>query len=254
MDCARVPFMHTAQNDHLFFVKKSSLVWKALVAGGFAVVLLAAAQRLPLIAWLQSLQGWFSGLGFVGILLFAVTYAIGAIAFVPCSPWTISAGIFFGFTRGMLAVLLGSTLGASIGFFLARAFGRERIAEKLRHNPKFSIIDRAIGKEGWKIVILLRMMPIPFGLSNYIYGLTAVTFSHYLIATWLGMLYGNLAFVYLGAIGGRSLENSPHGHRHPLEYVLLVLSIIAAFAVGIILRRIAKKALAEAEEKELDAD
>lgn len=228
-------------------MKNSSLLWKIIAVVCVALALLFAAQRLPLLDWLRSLQGWFAQMGFLGILVFALSYAVAAIAFIPCMPWTIAAGVFFGFTRGLLAVLLGSTLGAAACFLLARGIGREAIAEKLRRNQKFSLIDHAIGREGWKIVILLRMMPVPFGLSNYCYGLTAITFSHYMIATWAGMLYGNVVFVYLGAVGKRSLESGQLGHRHPLEYALTVVSLIAAFVVSTVLRRIAKTAVAQAE-------
>ena len=232
-----------------------SLLWKIIAVLCVAVALLFAAQRLPLFAWLRSLQGWFAQLGFAGILVFALSYAVAAIAFIPCMPWTIAAGIFFGFTRGLLAVLIGSTLGAAGCFLLARAIGREAIAEKLRRNQKFSLIDHAIGREGWKIVILLRMMPVPFGMSNYFYGLTAITFWHYMIATWIGMIYGNVVFVYLGAVGKRGLESGNLGHRHPLEYALTGVSIIAAFAVSAVLRRIAKTVVTEVEtEEKIEAD
>ena len=47
-------------------------------------------------------------------------------------------------------------------------------------------IDRAIAKSGWKVVALLRLSPlVPFSLSNYLYGLTAVRLGPYLLASWI---------------------------------------------------------------------
>lgn len=229
-------------------VKNRSLLFK--IAASLAIVagLLFAMQWLPLVDWLRSLQSWFTGLGTAGVLLFAALYAVAAIAFVPCLPWTVAAGVFFGFVGGLTSVLVGSTIGAAVCFLLARALGRRAVAERLRHNRKFTTIDHAIGREGWKIVILLRMLPVPFGLSNYLYGLTAIDFWHYMFATWVGMLYGNVVFVYLGAVGKQSLESGGLGQRHPLEYALTAVSIVAAFSVSAVLRRIARNAVAEAEK------
>jgi uncharacterized membrane protein YdjX (TVP38/TMEM64 family) len=54
--------------------------------------------------------------------------------------------------------------------------------------PRFHAMDHAIAQEGWKIVSLLRMCPVPFGITNYLYGLTAIPFWHYMAATMIGML------------------------------------------------------------------
>ena len=228
-------------------MKHQAFLWKILAFLLVAGVLMFAARRLPLVDWLRALQSWFSQMGVLGVLLYAGLYAFAAIAFIPCLPWTIAAGMFFGFLGGIVSVLIGSTIGAGVCFLIGRGLGRKAIAEKLRHNQRFSTIDHAVGKEGWKIVILLRMLPVPFGLSNYLYGLTSIDFWHYMFATWVGMLYGNIVFVYLGAIGRSSLESGKFGQRHPLEYVLMVVSFIAAFSVSTVLRRIARNAVAEAE-------
>ena len=42
-------------------------------------------------------------------------------------------------------------------------------------NAKFRALDRAIGKEGAKIVFLVRLAPVfPFTYINYAFGLTGV--------------------------------------------------------------------------------
>ena len=44
-------------------------------------------------------------------------------------------------------------------------------------SPKWRAIDKSIAREGFKVVLLLRLSPLlPFALSNYIYGVTSVDF------------------------------------------------------------------------------
>ncbi len=120
---------------------------------------------------------------------------------------------------------------------------RERVRAATKGNKKFAAIDQAIGQQGWKIVGLLRLSPlIPFNLSNYFYGVTAVGFWEYVAASAVGMLPGTLLYAYLGGAGKAGLSG---GQGSPLKYVFLGLGLAATIAVTIIVSRSAKKELAK---------
>lgn len=83
---------------------------------------------------------------------------------------------------------------------LALSF-RKQVEGLLEENPKFRAVDKAIGKEGFKIILLLRLSPIfPFALSNYLYGVTSVDFFEFMGSTLLGFFPGTLAYVYGGMV------------------------------------------------------
>ena len=127
---------------------------------------------------------------------------LATVLFLPCSVLTVGAGFAFGIAWGTLVVSIGSTTGASLAFLISRYVARDRIVAIAEKNAKFKAIDRAIGRQGWKMVGLLRLSPaIPFNLSNYVYGLTAVRFWPYVLASWIGMFPVTLLYVYLGAFG-----------------------------------------------------
>jgi uncharacterized membrane protein YdjX (TVP38/TMEM64 family) len=44
-------------------------------------------------------------------------------------------------------------------------------------DPKWRAIDKAISRNGFKVILLLRLSPLlPFALSNYLYAITSVDF------------------------------------------------------------------------------
>lgn len=78
---------------------------------------------------------------------------------------------------------------------------REPVEDLLDENPKFRALDTAIAKEGFKVILLLRLSPIfPFALSNYLYGVTSVDFLEYMMGTLIGFFPGTLAYVYGGTV------------------------------------------------------
>ncbi len=215
-------------------------IWKLALVGIALLAMLAALRFFPVLDWIKAFGEWSAQLGFAGALIYGVVFGLAAILMVPCLPLTIFAGFAFGMFSGLVAVWIGIAIGAAFGFLFARYVARDVVSQKLGQNARFKAIDGAIAKEGWKIVGLLRMCPVPFGITNYLYGLTAIRFWPYMAASMIGLLPPNIAFVYLGAFGKRSLD----GPRHPLEFVLGGLALVALFGVMFILRRIAQRATA----------
>lgn len=228
--------------------------WLKVAAGTLILLALFAAVRfLPLREWIEAFNAWVGDLGPTGYLVFIVGYALAAVAFVPGSVLTIGAGLTFGLIGGTVAVSVASTTGAILAFLLARYFLRDRFAKQFEDSQRFRAIDRAIGREGGKIVFLLRLTPvIPFSLSNYLYGLTAVKFPAYVLASWAGMLPGTLLYVYIGTLGKTGLEAAGAGEGVQTGRLIIQgIALIALIAVTVLITRIARKALAESS---LDTD
>ena len=113
--------------------------------------------------------------------------------------------------------------------------------EKLNDFPKFAKIDKAIGKEGFKLMLLLRLSPVfPFALSNYLYGASSINFPAFFGGTLLGFAPGTLAYVYTGYVG-KALTGDTGADVYPW-YVYLgglalfggLLKVIADTATSVI--------------------
>ena len=200
---------------------------------------------------------WVEGLGIWGPVVFIIGYAIATVAFIPGLVLTLAGGAIFGVVAGTAYVFLGASLGASAAFLVSRYFARGSIEAKLADYPKFRAIDRAVGKDGFKVVALLRLAPVfPFNLLNYALGLTSVRFWPYTAAS-LFMLPGSLLYVYSGSIAGdaaAALSEGGGAERGAGGWVLLVAGLLATAILTVFLTKKAKKALAEVSEEEVVDD
>ena len=194
--------------------------------------------------WHQTLQQ----LGWLGVLGFAAGLLVLQMVFIPLSVFAVAAGAIFGFWKGILAVTIGTNAGAVVNFLLSRYVARGAVTRYLAHHEKFRLIDAAVGREGGKIIALLRLCPLPFGLCNYLYGLTAVPFWPSTIATFFAIIPANCFFVWIGASAHEGLAAATGtGHAHkPGEYALLGLGLIAGFCALNYIARIAKAAVSRA--------
>ena len=214
----------------------------AIIIALMAVLL--AGRRLA--GLLPAFTAWVEGFGAAGPLVFAAGYIVATVLFVPGSLLTLAAGALFGVVKGTLIVLIAATIGASAAFLIARYAARERIAKRVRDDARFAAIDRAIGRAGRKIVILLRLSPVfPFTLLNYALGLTSVRFVDYLIAC-LAMLPGTLLYVYYGRIIGdvAALAAGAKVGRGIAYYLLMGVGLLATIIATAVITRIARRELA----------
>jgi uncharacterized membrane protein YdjX (TVP38/TMEM64 family) len=188
-------------------------------------------------------------LGWIGVLAYALFIAIFQMTLAPISPAAIAGGLMLGLGRGFAAVTIGTALGAALNFLLARHGARRLFERRLKNHEKFRLIDDAIGREGWKIVALLRFCPVPFGLANFCYGLTAIAFWPYLAATAAAIVPGNFFFSYLGSTAQQGLQamTGASHHRHPGEYVILGVGLLATFLALTYVGKIARAALTKSQ-------
>lgn len=222
---------------------------KAIVIVVIAIGVLVAITRLPVKPWLVSFNGFVASLGFAGVLVFIAGYAIAALLF-PASILTLGGGATFGPWVGTAAVSVASTTSACLAFLIGRTFARDAIQRRMERFPRFQAVEAAVAKQGFKIVLLTRLSPLfPFTWQNYAYGVTTVRFRDYAVASWLGMLPGTFAYVYLGHAAKTVTESAASGE--PGGSVLRTIAkvavvVVPALVVTAIVGRTAKRALDEA--------
>ena len=192
---------------------------------------------------MKQFQLYVQGLGAAGYVLYVLAYIVCCVFFIPAIALTLGAGAIYGFALGSVIVIIGGTLGATAAFLLARTIFRKRVEAMTAGNAKFRALDRAIAKEGAKIVFLIRLAPIfPFTWVNYAFGLTGISTLRYVLATFFGIIPVTLAFVWASAAATAAAT----GSASTLKTTINVVGVIVAIAVTTWVARIATQAIKRA--------
>ncbi len=219
---------------------RNTTILRIVVALAVIGGLFALFRFLPVGAWIDEFKVWVRGQGVLGVVAFALAYV--GVSLVPGGPaavMTLAGGAVFGFVKGTIVISLASTLGATLAFLLARTVLKERAGRMAASSPRFAGLNRAIEKEGWKIVALVRLSPLfPFTVVNYLFGLTPVRPLSYVLASWVAMLPGTAAYVYFGAALGDAASGAD-----PVQKAIKLSLGVAAIVATVLIARFAAKAI-----------
>lgn len=233
----------TPASDSTSKSSRQTSFWKIALAVLLLVGLVYLGRSAG--AYVPQFAGWVDELGALGPIVFIVGYAVAVVAFIPGSILTLAAGAIFGVAEGTAYVFVAAVLGSALAFLIARHAARSSIEKRIEGDARFATIDRAIGAEGRKIVLLLRLSPVfPFNLLNYALGLTQVRLVDYLVGSF-GMLPGTLLYVYTGKLAGdvAAIAGGVETERGVAEWLVLGLGFAATLAVTVYVTRIAKRSL-----------
>ena len=173
----------------------------------------------------QLLAQWIEDAGAAGPLLFILIYAAGTVVFLPGSVMTLAGGALFGPVLGALYNLIGATIGATLAFLLARYLASDWVERKT--GGRLKQLKQGVENEGWRFVAFVRLVPLfPYNLLNYALGLTRLRLTHYIIASFVFMLPGALAYTYLGYAGREAIA----GGEDLIQKGLLALALLATAA------------------------
>jgi len=131
---------------------------------------------------------FIGGFGPWAIIVYVLLYTINTISILPPIAFmSLSAGFLFGPIFGFIALTLGSFLGTSATFFIARRFGGEFVDKLIK--GKAVEFQRKLSKNGFLVILPIRLIGFPpWELVNYASGLSKISYKDYITATMIGIM------------------------------------------------------------------
>jgi uncharacterized membrane protein YdjX (TVP38/TMEM64 family) len=216
-----------------------------------ALTIFILASHYPVLDWLAIAQKSIERLGFWSGIVYPFAYAICNLLLLPGGVLSISAGFFFGLWWGFFLILFGSLISGALAFLIARKLGRKRIERVLSNSPRLRLLDRALERHGWKIVVLSQLNPLaPTSLLNYVYGLSRVRLSRCLLWIAIGQTPGRFLYAFIGTLGQFGIE-TVRGTRRPFphDYFVWGSGFVVTLLTIWLLGRLAKRILNEIESE-----
>jgi uncharacterized membrane protein YdjX (TVP38/TMEM64 family) len=222
-----------------------AVLLQLLWIGGLIGIFVAALHFFPVEAWIADMQRRVGQMQWWGGILYPLLLAGCNLLLLPAGVLAVGSGLMFGLWWGFFLVWAGTVLGSAVAFQIGRRLGRQWILKRLNRRPRWRALDDAIGKDGWKIILLTQIHPLfPTSLLHYLYGVTRIRFSTCLFWVAVGQIPGLFLYVYIGTLTQLGIRLF-RGETHPLpvEYVVWLGGLTLTVVVTALLARVAIRIL-----------
>jgi len=194
----------------------------------------ALLDREQLIRFGLAARSWMEDNPVSFITIFIAAYIVCAILLLPVWWLQVLSGFAFGLFAGVGWVMVGSTCGAIATALVSAWLGEEYVHARIIGNSKSAQrLRRAVavlGQNGLLVVFICRLSyPVPYGVSNYLFGLTGIKLRDIALGTALG---GTPIYAGWVAAGARPDWLSRW------EFWAVVIGVNAALLVPLVLRTV----------------
>lgn len=227
---------------------KRRIVIGSVLLLAFVGTLFYFQKKIHVVSFLE----WLDGLGAWAPFLFILIDMLVVVLVLPGVMFTLGAGFMFGVLRGSLYVIIGSTIGATIAFLIARYFFGERTTGFFLAHSKLKMVNNEFKRAGWKFVLLTRLVPFfPFKLSNYLFGLMQISLRDFVIGVFFGIMPFTITNVYIGSlVADLATIGSRTASRSKMEWTIYGIGVVIAIVAVIYITLMARKALDSSRSKE----
>ena len=191
-------------------------------------------------------------LGWLAPVVFLIAETLMVVFILPGLIFNLGAGFLFGVVYGSTLAVIGTTLGASIAFGIARLFSGKTIAEKFLRFQKVQVFNRFLKTGGWRGILITRLVPMfPFKISNYYFGLAHYQYRDFVLGTLLGIIPLTILNVYLGSLAA-DLTTLGTKARSPVEWTIYIGGLVVALVLAVLISRKAKRDFTSQNNKDFD--
>ena len=193
--------------------------------------------------WRKLPGGW--------LILWFMTFFVSFPPMIGYSTFMTIAGFVFGI-KGWFIMSTATVVGSTCSFIVSRTVLRSFVSRLTEKNNRFAALSLVLKHDGLKLLIMIRLCPLPYSLSNgAISTIPTVTWQNFAIATAIASPR-LLLHIFVGSQLGNLAENGDKMDTKTriVSYVSIAIGILAGLATGYIvyMRTKARANQLEAEE------
>ncbi len=201
-----------------------------IIAAIFIIIILVLIRYSRIVDYLNleninKLKAEIEIHGIVGHLIYIAMNVFTGFIGLPVIIIKFMGGVIYGPVLGTILTSIGSTLGALISFITSRYAIKGLVKKMVNKNKSLKRIYEGVDKNGLKMIIITRLVPIfPYSLQNYVYGITEIKMSKYILTTFIFMLPSNFGMSYLAS--------SATNKGSILSAIILYLLVVLIFGIS----------------------
>jgi uncharacterized membrane protein YdjX (TVP38/TMEM64 family) len=212
-----------------------SLLWLIFIFIGFYYFFSNDISVETMIFWAQD---YIRSNLFIWICLFIGIYIMRPLFFIPASPFDFFSWMvfwpFLGFAVSSVSTLLSTMFSYWVWYF---TWG---IVLEKKNFKKLKKLKEKLRENTFQTTFMMRLLMLPFDLSNYICWVLQAPYIKYVSGTWIGVQGATVVFVWAGAaFYGKDINNFETLTQN-VNYTYLMFSS-AFFITIIIVSKVVKK-------------
>lgn len=194
--------------------------------------------------WRDIPAGW--------LILWSMTFVVSFPPLIGYSTCVTLAGFVYGFPNGWFIVASATVFGSTAAFLATRVVLHRFVSRLIANDSRFAALALTLKHDGIKLLIMIRLCPLPYSLSNgAIATFPTVHWASFMAA---GAIASPklLLHVFVGAKIGELAEKGEQmdAKTKAISYVSIVIGLVAGLLTGYIMYSQTKKRAAELEEQE----
>lgn len=182
---------------HVDKATRHKLISLFAIVCGFTLIMMVVTELLggteKLRATVEGADAWAP---LVYVLIKIATYIIAPLSGASVE---LASGALFGVFLGTALSVVGSTLGGSINYWIARTLGRAGVMKFAGKKALVQVDETADRVGGWRALLVARVVLSPiYDFVSYAAGLARLPFWQYVTITFLAGIPVNILFPLLG--------------------------------------------------------
>lgn len=169
----------------------------------------------------------------------------------------VACGYLYGLLLGIVIVIMCALCGLTAAHLLIKRFLQDFVFDRLANDSMRAIIRVVDSEHGFKVVVLARLTPIPFGLQNALFAMSKMSLQRYIAASITGMLPTQGLHAYFGSTLRSMEEVISTSSGSSTAYVVFGAQLLMVFVLLIFVVRKARlefnRTLLEAESIDLSS-